>query len=52
MCAWGDLKKSCHRYLAGGLTMFLVKKYFEEQNMALKAQFQMLLLACFSQASN
>ena len=36
----------------GGLTMFLAKKDFVKQNMALKAQFQMLALAYFSQTTN
>ena len=26
MSVWGDLKGSCHGYLPGGLSMFLVKK--------------------------
>ena len=26
LSAWGDLKSSCHRYLSGGRTMFLVSK--------------------------
>ena len=26
MNAWGDLKSSCHKYLPGGLTMFLIKR--------------------------
>lgn len=24
---WGDLESSCHKYLPGGLAVFLVKKY-------------------------
>ena len=26
LSAWGNLKSSCHRYLSGGRTMFLVNK--------------------------
>ena len=26
MTVWGDLKSSCHEYLPGALTIFLVKK--------------------------
>ena len=44
----GDLKSSCHRYLSeGGLLCFLFKK-----DLALRAQFQILTLACFSQTTN
>ena len=28
MSAWEDLKNSCHQYLLGGFTMFLVRKDF------------------------
>ena len=33
------------------LTMFLVKNVFVKQNMALRAQFQVSILACFSQTT-
>ena len=39
MSAWGVLKSSCHRYLPGGLTMFLGKKDFVKWNMVLRAKF-------------
>ena len=52
MNAWGNLKSYFNRYLAGGLNMFLVKKEFLKENMALRAQFQMLILVCFSQTTN
>ena len=29
MTVWGDLKSSCHEYLPGKLTIFIVKKDFE-----------------------
>ena len=44
----GDLKNSCHRPLA----LFLVKKDIVKQIVALKAQFQMFILACFSFTTN
>ena len=46
--ALGDLKSSCHTSLA----LSLVKKDFVKQIVVLKAQFQMLVLVCFSQATN
>ena len=53
MTAWGDLKSSCHGYLSGELTMFLVKKRLKNKiAMALRALLQMLILACFSQTTN
>ena len=44
----GDLKNSCHRPLA----LFLVKKDIVKQIVALKAQFKMFILACFSFTTN
>ena len=32
--------------------VFLLKKYFSKKNMALRAQFQMLILVSFSQTTN
>ena len=41
---------SCHR--SGEVTLFLDKKrLYSKQNMALRTQFQMLILASFSQAT-
>ena len=39
-----ELKGSCQRYFPRWLTIFVVKKDFVKQNMALRAQFQMLIL--------
>ena len=36
----------------GGVTMFLVKQDLVKENMLFRAHFQMLILACFSQATN
>ena len=44
MNALRDLKGSCHRYLPGWFSIFLIKKDSVKQNMALRAQFQMLIL--------
>ena len=52
MSGLGDLKYSCHRYLSGGAYCFFVKKDFVKQNVALRVQFQMLILACLSQETN
>ena len=46
MSAWRDLESSCHRYFPRGLVMFLVKKRLLKQNMALRAQFSLLMLDC------
>ena len=39
-----ELKGSCQRYFPRWLTIFVVKKDFVKQNMALRAQFQMFIL--------
>ena len=58
---WGSEKKEClggrkgslHRYLpGGGLTMFLLKKDFVNETCFLGLNFQMSILACFSQITN
>ena len=41
----GDLKSYCHRHLPGKTLSYLPKD-FAKRNMALKAQFQILTLAC------
>ena len=50
MSAWGDLKSSLPSIFTWGLTMFLVKKILLKIKYGFfRAQFQMLILACFSQ---
>ena len=51
MSACGDLKSSCHEYLPGGLLCFLLKKLLKIKY-GLRAQFQILILAWFSQTTN
>ena len=49
----GDLKSSCHIFSPGVfLICLLSKKDFVKQNIALRAQFRMLILACFTQITN
>ena len=47
----GDLKSSWYGYLPGRLPCFLSKKIFKE-NIALRAQCQMLILFCLRQKTN
>ena len=45
-----DLKSSYHGYLPAGPTIFIVKK--KTENMALRTQSKMLILACVNQTTN
>ena len=52
MSACRDLQSFCHGYFPWGGTYYISCQKKLSKNMALRAQFQMLILACFSQTTN